>query len=295
TAGMLGAAYSIPGSLFRIYGGLLSDRVGARRVMYWSFGAAVLATFVLSYPATDYVVHGIHGDMAFSFGLGVVPFTVIAFVLGFFMAIGKAAVYRHIPFYYPGHVGPVGGVVGMIGGLGGFVLPIAFGLMNDLTGLWTSCFMLLFLVVSVNLLWMHTAILRMERDAAGADARYLPELQTVGHGHTLADWNPEDTGFWANAGRRIAARNLWISIPALLLAFAVWMVWSVVVVNLPSIGVKFTPDQLFWLAALPGLSGAILRGFYSFMVPIFGGRTWTAFSTASLLVPAVGIGMAVQN
>jgi NNP family nitrate/nitrite transporter-like MFS transporter len=293
TAGILGAAYSIPGSLFRVYGGVLSDRVGARRVMYWSFAAAMVCTFLLSYPATDYVVHGIHGDLNFSFALGVVPFTIIAFVLGFFMAIGKAAVYRHIPVYYPDHVGPVGGAVGMIGGLGGFILPIAFGLMNDLTGLWTSCFMLLFLIVAVNLAWMQAAIMRMERASATADRRFLPELQ--GQGATLADWNPENEDFWRKAGRKIAQRNLWLSIPALLLAFAVWMVWSVVVVNLPTIGFKFTPDQLFWLAALPGLSGAVLRGFYAFMVPIFGGRTWTTFATASLLVPAIGIGLAVQN
>ncbi|MGE0416291.1 MAG: nitrate/nitrite transporter [Acetobacteraceae bacterium] len=297
TAGMLGAAYSLPGSLFRIYGGFLSDRVGARRVMYWSLGASALATFILSYPATDYVVHGIHGDMRFSFGIGVIQFTVLAFALGLFMAIGKAAVYRHIPVYYPDHVGPVGGVVGMIGGLGGFVLPIAFGMLNDLTGLWTSCFMLLFLIVAVSLIWMHTAILRMERGVTVSDRRFLPELQTssVLSGALLHDWNPEDPTFWQKTGRRIATRNLWISIPALLLAFAVWMVWSVVVVNLPSIGFRFTPDQLFWLAALPGLTGAILRAFYSFMVPVFGGRVWTTFSTASLLVPALGIGLAVQE
>jgi MFS transporter, NNP family, nitrate/nitrite transporter len=72
-------------------------------------------------------------------------------------------------------------------------------------------------------------------------------------------------------------------------------VWSVVVVNLPAIGFNFTTNQLFWLAALPALCGATLRIFYSFMVPIFGGRRWTAFSTASLLVPAVGIGFAVQD
>ncbi len=96
-------------------------------------------------------------------------------------------------------------------------------------------------------------------------------------------------------GRQIARRNLWISIPALFLSFAVWMVWSVVVVRLPEVGFAFTTDQLFWLAALPGLSGATLRIFYSFLVPIFGGRLWTALSTASLLVPAVGIGLAVQD
>jgi NNP family nitrate/nitrite transporter-like MFS transporter len=86
-----------------------------------------------------------------------------------------------------------------------------------------------------------------------------------------------------------------ISVPSLLLSFAVWMVWSVVVAKLPSIGFTYTTDQLFWLAALPGLSGATLRIFYSFMVPIFGGRLWTTLTTWSLIVPAVGIGMAVQN
>jgi nitrate/nitrite transporter NarK len=73
------------------------------------------------------------------------------------------------------------------------------------------------------------------------------------------------------------------------------MVWSVVVAKLPLIGFDYTTDQLFWLAALPGLSGATFRIFYSFMVPIFGGRLWTTLSTASLLIPAFGIGYAVQN
>lgn len=111
----------------------------------------------------------------------------------------------------------------------------------------------------------------------------------------LTDWNPEDPEFWKTRGKRIATRNLWISIPALLLAFSVWMVWSVVVVNLPNIGFTYSTNQLFWLAALPGLSGATLRIFYSFMVPIFGGRLWTTISSASLLLPAIGIGLAVQN
>jgi NNP family nitrate/nitrite transporter-like MFS transporter len=114
-------------------------------------------------------------------------------------------------------------------------------------------------------------------------------------GHVITDWRPDDDRFWEEAGRRVAQRNLWISIPALLLAFSVWLVWSVVVARLPAIGFDYTTNQLFWLAALPGLSGATLRIFYSFMVPIFGGRRWTAISTASLLLPALGIGLAVQN
>lgn len=184
-AGMLGAAYSIPGSLFRVVGGVLSDRFGARRVMYWTFAVSVICTFFLSYPATDYVVHGIRGDILFSFGIGIVPFTILTFVLGFFMSLGKAAVYKHIPVYFPNNVGSVGGVVGMIGGFGGFVLPFAFGVMNDLTGVWTSCFMLLFALVAAALVWMHFAIRRMERRQIPAlrGPQDLPELAETAMQH----------------------------------------------------------------------------------------------------------------
>lgn len=112
---------------------------------------------------------------------------------------------------------------------------------------------------------------------------------------TLAVWTPEDKAFWEQQGRAIANINLWISVPSLFLAFAVWQLWSAVAVNLPALGFKFTSNELFWLAAAPGLSGATLRIFYSFMVPVFGGRRWTAISTASLLIPAIGIGIAVQD
>ena len=111
----------------------------------------------------------------------------------------------------------------------------------------------------------------------------------------LQQWEPENPQFWQKSGHAIANRNLWISIPCLFLAFAVWMVWSMVVVKLPDVGFNYTKNQLFWLTALPALSGATLRIFYSFLVPVFGGRRWTALSTASLLFPAVGIGYAVQD
>ena len=305
TAGMIGAAYSVPASVFRIYGGVLSDRYGARRVMYWMFGVSVLITFILAYPPTTYTIQGIKGPITFHMATGVVTFTALIFVLGFFMSLGKAAVYKHIPVYYPKNVGAVGGLVGMIGGLGGFVLPIAFGLLNDLTGIWTSCFMLLFLIAAGSLIWMHLAIQRMEREALEPSLRKLPQFPEMAPIHeekhvgalagVLDVWKPEDPEFWDAKGRAIARRNLWISIPALLLAFAVWMVWSVVVAKLPAVGFKFTTDQLFWLAAMPGLSGATLRIFYSFMPPIFGGRLWTSVSTWSLMLPAVGIGLAVQS
>lgn len=111
----------------------------------------------------------------------------------------------------------------------------------------------------------------------------------------LKNWQPENPEFWRSEGERIARRNLWISIPALLLAFAIWQVWSVTVVKLPQVGFHYDSNQLFWLAALPALSGATLRIFYSFVVPIVGGRRWTTLSTASLLIPALGLGFAVQN
>ncbi len=113
--------------------------------------------------------------------------------------------------------------------------------------------------------------------------------------YVLKRWEPEQPAFWKEGGERIAQRNLWISIPALMLAFIVWMLWSVVVVNLNKAGFSFSKNQMFWLTALPALSGATLRIFYSFLVPIFGGRRWTAISTASLLIPALGMGFALRD
>ena len=113
--------------------------------------------------------------------------------------------------------------------------------------------------------------------------------------YVLTRWEPEKAEFWKSEGKRIAQRNLCISIPALMLAFIVWMLWSVVVVNLNKAGFSFTKNQMFWLTALPALSGATLRIFYSFLVPIFGGRRWTAISTATLLIPALGMGFALRD
>ncbi|EME1741344.1 MFS transporter, partial [Cronobacter sakazakii] len=111
----------------------------------------------------------------------------------------------------------------------------------------------------------------------------------------ITDWRPEDVQFWQRTGQHTARRNLWISVPCLLLAFCVWMLFSAVAVNLNKVGFRFTTDQLFMLTALPSVSGALLRVPYSFMVPIFGGRRWTAFSTGILIIPCVWLGFAVQD
>ncbi|MBB2753245.1 UNVERIFIED_ORG: NNP family nitrate/nitrite transporter-like MFS transporter [Rhizobium aethiopicum] len=153
TAGMIAAAYSIPGSIFRAFGGVLSDKKGARSVMYAMLAVSAVATLILSLPATT---------------ITPVIFIVVIFVLGFFMSLGKAAVFKHIPAYYPESVGAVGGIVGMMGGLGGFILPIAFGFLKDMTGLWSSCFLLLFAVVAISLVWMHLSVKQLSRQGHSA-------------------------------------------------------------------------------------------------------------------------------
>ena len=159
-AGMVAAAYSIPGSVFRAFGGVLSDKKGARSVMYAMLAVSALATLILSLPAAT--------ATGPTFGITPAVFIIVIFVLGFFMSLGKAAVFKHIPAYYPQSIGAVGGIVGMMGGLGGFVLPIAFGLLKDITGLWSSCFMLLFAVVAISLIWMHLSIRQLQRNRASS-------------------------------------------------------------------------------------------------------------------------------
>ncbi len=181
TAGMLAAAYSMPGSIFRALGGWMSDKWGARSVMYLTFIVSLACLFVMSYPRTRYIVQGIDAPVEFTFGVTLPVFVFLSVLLGFVMSLGKAAVYKHIPVYYPHHVGSVGGLVGMIGGLGGFVLPISFGVLNDWFGVWTSSFMLLFAIVLVSTVWMHVAIRLMERrrHPALAGERYLSDVPDV--------------------------------------------------------------------------------------------------------------------
>lgn len=181
TAGMLAALYSLPGSVFRALGGWLSDKWGARSVMYFTFIVSLICLFVMSYPQTKYVVQGIEAPIEFTFSVSLPMFVGLTIVLGFVMSLGKAAVYKHIPVYYPDNVGAVGGLVGMIGGLGGFVLPIAFGVLNDLIGIWTNSFMLLFALVLLSAVWMHVAIRLMERRKYPqlAEEKYLSDVPDV--------------------------------------------------------------------------------------------------------------------
>jgi NNP family nitrate/nitrite transporter-like MFS transporter len=167
TAALLTATFIFPASLLRPVGGWFSDRLGARRVMYWTFAAMLVTTFILMMPNGHIVVEvqesfdpsGTNEVLPYS--LGVVPFAILVFVLGCAMGIGKAAVYKHIPEYFPGDVGAVGGLVGMLGALGGFFLPPLFAYTTAWTGLPSATFFVLFLLTLVCSVWMHWTVVHM--------------------------------------------------------------------------------------------------------------------------------------
>jgi len=114
-------------------------------------------------------------------------------------------------------------------------------------------------------------------------------------GRWIDDWRPEDPAFWAGGGRRVARRNLVLSVFAEFLGFCVWALWSIVVPQLPAAGFTLTTDQMFWLIAVPSLVGATLRIPYTLAVPVFGGRSWTVVSASLLLVPTLALAFVVQR
>ncbi len=233
-AGMLAASFSLPSGLIRAFGGWLSDRFGARTVMYWTFGVSLLACAALMVPrmsidspgpavlaVTGGQVKSVEkgkiqvGDLTYVYkvkvqGTGttddrvlVLPqsefwqepavavgdkvkkkqilakgsthvffqanvwiFTCLVFLVGITWGVGKAAVYKYIPDYFPTEVGVVGGIVGVIGGLGGFAGPILFGYMLKATGLWTTMWMVLALLSLICLVWLHFVVRRINQEEA---------------------------------------------------------------------------------------------------------------------------------
>ncbi|MFQ5511937.1 MAG: nitrate/nitrite transporter [Candidatus Krumholzibacteriia bacterium] len=237
TAGIFAALFSFPSGVIRALGGWMSDKWGARKVMYWVLGTSVTISFLLIVPKMEVYSPGKgvmakgsgtvtrvtedeitvgnrsypikKNDHAFEnldesvvvfptkaswqeaaveegqqvakkellargvtkiyFQANVWIFAVLVILLGSIWGIGKAAVYKHIPDYFPEEVGVVGGMVGVLGGLGGFFCPIVFGYLLEYTGLWTSCWMFMFVISASCLVWMHVVIQRMT-------ARKQPEL-----------------------------------------------------------------------------------------------------------------------
>ncbi len=160
TAALLAACFSLPGGLLRAIGGILSDKYGAHQVTWWVMWVSWVCLFLLSYPQTSFTVLTANGPASFDIGLNVYAFTALVFVLGVCWAFGKASVFKYISDDYPTNIGAISGVVGLAGGLGGFVLPILFGVLMDITGLRSSAFMLLYGVVWVSLIWMYRTEVR---------------------------------------------------------------------------------------------------------------------------------------
>lgn len=234
TAGFLASAFSLPAGAFRAVGGWLSDKYGARKVMYWVLSSSVVLSFLLIIPrmqiyspgtgvmatqagtvrlVTDSIIQVddkqypisprshefdhidrkmmilpakdvwqepvvkegdvvtkkqllAQGTTMIIFKANMWVFVVIIILTGACWGIGTAAVFKHIPDYFPGEIGAVGGMVGMIGGLGGFVGPILFGYLLKITGLWTSSWMFVCLLSCVCLMWMHQVITHMMKKEA---------------------------------------------------------------------------------------------------------------------------------
>jgi NNP family nitrate/nitrite transporter-like MFS transporter len=154
-AALLAACFSLPGGVLRAIGGWLSDKYGAHQVTWWVMWVSWICLFLLSYPQTEMTIQTVDGPKTFGIGLNVYAFTFLMAVLGVAWAFGKASVFKYIANDYPKNIGAISGIVGLAGGLGGFVLPIMFGALMDLTGIRSSAFMLMYGVVWVSLIWMY--------------------------------------------------------------------------------------------------------------------------------------------
>jgi NNP family nitrate/nitrite transporter-like MFS transporter len=162
-AALLAACFSLPGGVLRAIGGWMSDKYGAHQVTWWVLWVSWICLFILSYPQTDFTILTVNGPKTFHIGLNVWVFTLLMFVIGTAWAFGKASVFKYISDDYPHNIGVISGIVGLAGGMGGFVLPIMFGALVDLTGIRSSCFMLMYGVVWVSLIWMYfTEVRRAE-------------------------------------------------------------------------------------------------------------------------------------
>lgn len=177
SAALLAACFSLPGGVLRAIGGALSDRYGAHRVTWWVMWVSWICLFLLSYPQTEFRIATVDGVRAFQLGLNVYVFTALMGLLGVAFAFGKASVFKYISDEYPQNIGAISGIVGLAGGLGGFVLPILFGLLLDLTGVRASAFMLLYGVVWVSLIWMYWTEVRRTDVMGAAPARKASELE----------------------------------------------------------------------------------------------------------------------
>jgi len=160
SAALLAACFSLPGGVLRAAGGWMSDKWGAHSVTWWVLWVSWICLFLLSYPQTDLTIATASGPVTFYLGLNVYAFTALMFILGIAFAFGKASVFKYISDDYPSNIGAISGIVGLAGGLGGFVLPIMFGALMDLTSIRSSAFMLMYGIVWMSLIWMYRTEVR---------------------------------------------------------------------------------------------------------------------------------------
>lgn len=178
-AALLTTLFIFPASLLRPVGGYFSDKFGARRIMYWVFGLMLAACLLLSLPSAKIIltvptsIDPSGQREAFAFSMNVTWFTVWVFIVGVCMGIGKAAVYKYIPEYFPKDVGAVGGLVGMLGALGGFFLPPMFAWFYNLTLIPQSTFFLMFLLTGISFAWLHWTVIHLLQKASPALEHHL--------------------------------------------------------------------------------------------------------------------------
>ena len=170
-AALLAACFSLPGGVLRAIGGWISDKYGAHPVTWWVMLFSWVCLFFLSYPQTELVIKTAKGDYNMHVGLNIWVFTILMFGMGVAWAIGKASVFKYISDEYSHNIGVISGIVGLVGALGGFLLPIMFGALVDITGVNSTIFMLMWGVTLVSLIWMYwTEIVPQRAVPAGAPA-----------------------------------------------------------------------------------------------------------------------------
>mgnify|MGYP006191097425 FL=1 len=144
-------------SMVRALGGWFADRYGGRAVNWSVFWVCIVCLFFLSYPPTTLIIHGLQKDVRLEIGVNVWWFTLLIFIIGVAQGFGRASVYKVIHDYYPQHMGSAGGFVAAIGALGGCTLPILFGVAQDVLGIVTGCFMILYGVLALCMITMFFA------------------------------------------------------------------------------------------------------------------------------------------
>jgi NNP family nitrate/nitrite transporter-like MFS transporter len=176
-AALLAAIFVLPSGVIRALGGWFSDKFGAYKVTWWVMWISIVCLFFMSYPQTDMTIKTLNGEYSVHIGLNVWGFTAFLFILGISWGFGKASVFKFLSDEYYDDIGVASGIVGLAGGMGGFLLPIMFGAMIDMTGVNSTVFMLLYGATAVSLIWMHFTFSKehQEKDMVDAENRVFDD------------------------------------------------------------------------------------------------------------------------